>query len=64
MRRRRQDVIAARRRDLNNSSIATDPMPFSHILSADFPRGLSVSNRIRQYYNVVVFWTWRPQIPE
>ena len=63
-RRRLQDVIAAKRRDLTESSIATYAMQFSHILPADFLHGLSVSKRIRQYCNVVVFWVWLAQILE
>ena len=62
--RRLQDVIAARRRDLADSSIATYAMQFSHVLPADFLHGLSVSKRIRQYCNVVVFWAWLAQILE
>ncbi len=64
IRRRLQDVIAARRRDLTESSIATYAMQFSHVLPAEFLHGLSVSKRIRQYCNVVVFWTWLAQILE
>ena len=63
-RRRLQDVIAAKRRELNESSIATYAMQFSHVLPADFLQGLSVSRRIRQYCNVVVFWVWLAQILE
>ena len=64
MRRRLQDVIAAKRRSLADSSIATYAMQFSHILPADFLHGLSVSQRIRHYCNVVVFWAWLAQILE
>lgn len=64
IRRRLQDVLAAKRRDLTDSSIATYAMQFSHILPADFLHGLSVSKRIRQYCNVVVFWAWLAQILE
>ena len=64
IRRRLQDVIASKRRDLTDSSIATYAMQFSHILPADFLHGLSASKRIRQYCNVVVFWTWLAQILE
>lgn len=64
MRRRLQDVIAAKRRSLTESSIATYAMQFSHILPADFLHGLSASQRIRQYCNVVVFWAWLAQILE
>ena len=39
-------------------------MQFSHVLPADFLHGLSVSQRIRQYCNVVVFWAWLAQILE
>lgn len=39
-------------------------MQFSHILPADFLNGLSVSQRVRMYCNVVVFWTWLAQILE
>ncbi len=62
--RRLQDVIAARRRALTDSSIATYAMQFSHVLPADFLYGLSVSKRIRHYCNVVVFWAWLAQILE
>jgi hypothetical protein len=64
IRRRLQDVFAARRRDLAESSIATYAMQFSHILPAAFLHGLSVSKRVRHYCNVVVFWTWLAQILE
>jgi hypothetical protein len=64
LRRRLQDVLAAKRRALTDSSIATYAMQFSHILPADFLHGLSVSKRIRQYCNVVVFWAWLAQILE
>ena len=64
IRRRLQDAIAVKRRDLVESSIATYAMQFSHILPADFLHGLSVSQRIRQYCNVVVFWAWLAQILE
>jgi hypothetical protein len=64
IRRRLQDVIAARRRALTDSSIATYAMQFSHVLPADFLHKLSVSQRIRQYCNVVVFWAWLAQILE
>lgn len=64
MRRRLQDVIAAKRRSLTESSIATYALQFSHILPADFLHGLSLSKRIRHYCNVVVFWTWLAQILE
>ncbi len=64
MRRRLQDVIAAKRRSLRESSVSTYAMQFSHILPADFLHGLSVSKRIRHYCNVVVFWTWLAQIFE
>ncbi|MGB6220464.1 MAG: IS4 family transposase [Haloferula sp.] len=59
-----QDVLSARRRDLADSSIATYALQFSHILPAEFLHGLSVSKRIRQYCNVVVFWAWIAQIFE
>lgn len=39
-------------------------MQFSQILPAPFLDELSVSKRIRQYGNVVVFWTWLAQILE
>jgi hypothetical protein len=64
MRRRLQDVIAVRRRDLKESSIATYALQFSHILPADFLHGLSISKRIRHYCNVVVFCAWLAQIFE
>ena len=64
IRRRLQEVIARKRRSLAESSITTYAMQFSHILPAEFLDGLSVSQRIRQYSNVVVFWTWLAQILE
>lgn len=64
IRRGLQDVIAAKRRALANSSIATYAMQFSHILPADFLDGLSASKRIRHYCNVTVFWAWLAQILE
>lgn len=64
IRRRLRDVLAAKRRDLAENSIATYSMQFSHILPADFLHGLSVSKRIRHYCNVVVFWAWIAQIFE
>ena len=62
IRRHLQDVIAARRRALSDSSIATYVMQFSHVLPAEFLHGLSVFRRIRQYCNVVFFWAWLAQI--
>ena len=50
-----QDVIAAKRRSLAESSISTYSLRFSHILPAEFLHGISVSKRIRHYCNVVVF---------
>jgi hypothetical protein len=64
IRRHLQDVLATKRRDLTNSSIATYAMQFSHVLPADFLHSISVSKRIRQYCNVVVFWAWIAQILE
>jgi hypothetical protein len=64
IRRRLQDVLATKRRDLTNSSIATYAMQFSHVLPVDFLHSISVSKRIRQYCNVVVFWAWIAQILE
>jgi hypothetical protein len=63
-RRRLQDVIAARRRGLAGSSVASYAMQFSHVLPADFLDGLSVTRRIRQYCNVTVFWAWLAQVLE
>lgn len=63
-RRRIQDLIAAKRRDLEESSIATYAMQFSHLLPARFLHGLSASKRLRQYCNVNVFWAWIAQILE
>ncbi len=57
-------MIAAKRRSLAESSIATYALEFSHILPADYLHGLSVSRRLRHYCNVVVFWTWLAQIFE
>ena len=62
--RRIQDLIAAKRRDLAESSIATYAMQFSHILPAEFLNGLSSTKRLRQYCNVNVFWAWTAQILE
>jgi len=64
IRRNLQDAIAAKRRSLTESSIATYALEFSHILPADYLHGLSVSRRLRHYCNVVVFWTWLAQIFE
>lgn len=55
-RRRLQNLIAAKRRELNESSIASCAMQFSHVLPADFLQGLFLFKRLRQYCNVVVFW--------
>lgn len=64
MRRSLQAVIAARRRELAESSIATYAMQFSHILPREYLEELSVSERLRVYCNVVVFWAWLAQILE
>lgn len=63
-RRRLQDVIAAQRRKLADSSIASYALQFSHILPADVLHGFSASQRVRHYCNVVVFWAWLAQILE
>jgi hypothetical protein len=64
VRRRLQDVIAAKRKALSESSIATNALQFSKILPADFLDGISGSKRRRHYCNVVVFWAWLAQILE
>jgi len=64
MRRCLQDVIAAKRRALAESSIATYALQFGHILPADFLHTESSSRRLRHYCNVVVFWAWLAQILE
>ncbi len=64
MRRRLQAVIAERRSALAESSIATYALQFSRILPADFLESLSLTQRVRQYCNVVVFWVWLAQILE
>ena len=63
-RRRLQDVIAARRKALAESSIATYALQFSHVLPAAFLHALSSSERLRHYCNVTVFWAWLSQILE
>jgi hypothetical protein len=64
IRRRPQDVLAAKRLDLTDSSIATYAMQFSQVVPADFLHGLSVSKRISEYCNVVVFCALPAQILE
>ena len=64
IRRRLQEVFAAKRRALADSSIATYVMQFGHILSADFLRRHSSSKRERHYDNVTLFWAWLAQILE
>ncbi len=64
IRRRLQDAIAARRRSLTESSIATYALQFAHILPAIFLHEQSNSKRMRHYCNVVVFWAWLAQILE
>lgn len=64
LRRSLQDAIAAKRKQLTESSIATYALQFSHILPAEFMAGNSLSRRVRHYCNVVVFWAWLAQILE
>jgi hypothetical protein len=64
LRRSLQDAIAAKRKQLAESSIATYALQFSHILPAEFMAGNSLSRRVRHYCNVVVFWAWLAQILE
>jgi hypothetical protein len=64
IRRRLQDVIAARRKDLQGSSIASYALQFSSILPADFLDEQSGSQRKRHYCNVNIFWAWLAQILE
>lgn len=64
LRRNLQDAIAAKRKQLAESSIATYALQFSHILPADFMASNSLSQRVRHYCNVVVFWAWLAQILE
>ena len=64
IRRRLQDVIAARRKALLGSSIASYALQFSHILPADFLDELSASKRRRHYCNTNIFWAWLAQILE
>jgi hypothetical protein len=59
-----QDAIAAKRRQLAESSIATYALQFTHILPAEFMAENSLSQRVRHYCNVVVFWAWLAQILE
>ena len=63
-RRRLQDTIAAKRRELADASISTYAMQFGHVLPAALLQELSVSRRRRQYCNLTVFWTWLAQILE
>ena len=64
IRRRFQEVFAARRKALADSSIATYAMQFGHIIPADFLHQHSSSERERHYCNVTVFWAWLAQILE
>ena len=64
IRRRLQDVIAARRKALLGSSIASYALQFSHILPADFLDEQSASQRRRHYCNTNIFWAWLAQILE
>lgn len=59
-----QDLIADQRRKLRESSICSYGLQFSHILSPEFLDGLSASQRVRHYCNVVVFWAWLAMIFE
>ena len=64
VRRRLQDSIAARRKSLAESSIATYALQFSPVIPAHFLEGISNSKRRRHYCNVVVFWAWLAQVLE
>lgn len=64
IRRRIQAVFAAKRKSLENSSIATYALQFGHLLPVDFLHQHSSSKRERHYDNVTVFWTWLAQILE
>ena len=55
IRRNLQDSIAARRKQLAESSISTCALQFSHILPAGFMDEASLSQRVRHYCNIVVF---------
>ena len=64
VRRRLQDVIAARRRALAESSIASYALLFSHVLPAEFLHAGSGTRRRRHFFNVTVFWDWLAQALE
>jgi hypothetical protein len=64
IRRNLQDSIAARRKQLAESSISTYALQFSHILPAGFMDEASLSQRVRHFCNIVVFWAWLSQILE
>ena len=64
IRRRLQDVIAARRKQLAESSISTYALQFSHILTPHFLEEQSTSRRRRHFCNVTIFWAWVAQILE
>lgn len=64
IRRNLQYSIAARRKQLAESSISTYALQFSHILPAGFMDEASLSQRVRHYCNIVVFWAWLSQILE
>jgi hypothetical protein len=64
IRRNLQDSIAARRKQLAESSISTYALQFSHILPAGFMDQASLSQRVRHYGNIVVFWARLAQILE
>lgn len=64
IRRSLQEAIAAKRKALEESSIATYAMEFGHILPPDFLARHSSSVRERHYGNVTVFWAWLAQILE
>jgi hypothetical protein len=64
IRRRLQDAIAAKRRALAESSIASYALQFSHVLSAEFLHAQSGTRRRRHYCNVTVFWAWLAQALE
>ena len=64
IRRRLQDVIAARRKSLAGASITSYALQFSAILPAEFLDDHSGTQRKRHYCNTNIFWTWLAQILE
>jgi hypothetical protein len=64
IRRRLQDVIAARRKSLTGASIASYALQFSGILPVEFLDEHSGTRRKRHYCNTNIFWAWLAQILE